>query len=193
MTPPDLVDGYLQLTRQALTPSLELRERVPARLLAGLTPIAVPPDSSNPTRRAARRSKVASVAAGSALLALGFIAGHVLRFDPGRPPPLPRPSQQVVVLIAKHPAALPRQSHPAARQLRRHPDLPARDVFRSRACAELRGWRLRALSRGQQLRAGGGSGAPPAPESLRSCQRPAAPRSAHVGARHAGSGSHAWA
>ena len=26
MTPPDLVDGYLQLTRQALTPSLELRE-----------------------------------------------------------------------------------------------------------------------------------------------------------------------
>jgi hypothetical protein len=97
MTTPDLVDGYLQLTRRALTPSAELRERVQARLQVDPAPVAQPPSLAvaEPRSSSLLRRQAASLALSGTLLALGFIAGYALRPDPGAPPPLPRPSHAV--------------------------------------------------------------------------------------------------
>lgn len=107
MTTPDLVDSYLQLTRQALAPSAELRERVQARLQFGPTPIAVPPSLAALKPRGLLRGKPASLALSGTLLALGFVAGYTLRPDPGAPPPLPNPSPQAVVLDVEAPSDTP--------------------------------------------------------------------------------------
>ena len=106
MTTPDLVDGYLQLTRQALTPSAELRERVQARLQVGPTPVAVPPALAVAKPRSSQllRRTAASFALSGSLLALGFAAGYQLRPAPGAPPPLPRPSQQAVDVEVEAPS-----------------------------------------------------------------------------------------
>lgn len=98
MITPNLVDGYLQLTRRALTPSPELRDRVQARLQVGAAPVAVPPSLAvaKPRRFSLLRLEAASLALSGTLLALGFAAGYTLRFDPGAPPALPRPAQQSV-------------------------------------------------------------------------------------------------
>jgi hypothetical protein len=118
MTPPDLVGGYLQLTRRALTPSPELRERVQARLQAPPA-MAVRPALAlaKPRGSSLLRRKAASLALSGTLLALGYVAGYVLRPDPGAPPPLPRPSQQAVALEVEapsDPAAVPGWASSAA-------------------------------------------------------------------------------
>jgi hypothetical protein len=106
MTTPDLVDGYLQLTRHALTPSSELRDRVQARLQVP-APIALQPSLAAAKPRGLLRSKLASLALSGTLLALGFVAGYALRPDPGAPPPLPRPAQQLLAFDIEAPSDTP--------------------------------------------------------------------------------------
>jgi hypothetical protein len=94
MSDPNLVDRYLSLTRRALTPATAFRDQVQARLQAPpavLGALAAVP--SRVGRGWFRLSHRVTVAAGSALLALGFLAGYGARplVDQGLPaPPLPR-------------------------------------------------------------------------------------------------------
>ncbi|HTV17317.1 MAG TPA: hypothetical protein VMG12_01560 [Polyangiaceae bacterium] len=92
MSDAKLAERYLALTRQALTPTPAFRERVQANLQPSPALLgALAPLPSRVDRGFFRLSKRASVAAGGALLALGFLAGYGVR-PPARevPPPPPR-------------------------------------------------------------------------------------------------------
>jgi hypothetical protein len=94
MSDPKLVDHYLALTRRALTPPPAFREQVQAHLQASQAVLgALATRPARVDRGQLRLSQRASVVAGGALLALGFLAGYGLRpvVSEGPPaPPLPR-------------------------------------------------------------------------------------------------------
>jgi len=111
MITPDRVDGYLQLTRRAYTPSPELRERVQMRLQAGALPLAVPAPfvGASPAGSQTLRRRVANLALSGAALALGLAGGYTLRPAVGDPPPLPQPrfSQQLLAPEVEAPRDTP--------------------------------------------------------------------------------------
>jgi hypothetical protein len=95
MTEPARVDEVLALTRQALTPSAALRERVQARLQASALPAGALGTAGAPERTSGSgvfpgRRVSGGLMLGGTLLALGFVMGYGLRPDAGEPPPLPR-------------------------------------------------------------------------------------------------------